>query len=184
MLWSAIPECQYSTHALVSLTASPTADKLSWMSKRGARLSHSSGVSFQTKPILTIVSGHFAHDVYTAFIAPLLPLLIKKLSLSLTLSGSLAAAIQLPSILSPLIGYLADHVNLRYFVILAPAVTATLISMLGLASSYPTLLLLLLTCGISVAAFHAPAPAPGLRQLRPLRCGSSQRDHLPDQQRF
>ena len=129
------------------------------MSKRGARPSHSSGVSFQTKPILTIVSGHFAHDVYTAFISPLLPLLMRKLSLSLTQSGALAAAIQLPSILSPFIGYLADRINLRYFVILAPAVTATLVSMLGLASSYPTLLLLLLTCGISVAAFHAPAPA-------------------------
>ena len=49
--------------------------------------------------------------------------------------------------------------SLRYFVILAPAVTATLMSAIGLASSYFSLALLLLAAGVSVAAFHAPAPA-------------------------
>ena len=129
------------------------------MISEGVSLGNKTEPPFQTKQIMTIVSGHFAHDVYTAFLSPLLPLLIEKLSLSLTLSGSLAAATQLPSILSPFIGYLADRVSLRYFVILAPGVTATLISMLGRAPTYPILLILLLTCGVSVAAFHAPAPA-------------------------
>jgi FSR family fosmidomycin resistance protein-like MFS transporter len=114
---------------------------------------------FQTEQVLTIASGHFIHDVYTAFVAPLLPLIIEKLSLSLTLAGSLAAIMQLPSLLNPFIGYLADKVSLRYFVILAPAITATLISLIGLAPSYATLTILLLTAGISVACFHAPAPA-------------------------
>jgi FSR family fosmidomycin resistance protein-like MFS transporter len=114
---------------------------------------------FETGQALTIVSGHFIHDIYTAFVAPLLPLIIEKLSLSLTLAGSLTAFLQLPGLLNPFIGYLADKVSLRYFVILAPAVTATLICSMGFAPSYFALATILFVTGISVAAFHAPAPA-------------------------
>ncbi len=113
---------------------------------------------FQTEQVLTIVGGHFAHDTFSAFLSPLLPLIIERLSLSLMLAGSLWRFIQLPALLNPFIGYLADKVSLRYFVILAPAVTATLMSSLGLAPTYPILSILLLAVGVSVAAFHAPAP--------------------------
>ncbi len=114
---------------------------------------------FQTERVLTIVGGHFIHDIYTAFLAPLLPLIIERLSLSFTLAGILTWALNLPAVLNPFIGYLADRLSVRYFVILAPAVSATLMSMLGLAPDYLTLFTLLLLVGVSVAAFHAPAPA-------------------------
>lgn len=117
--------------------------------------------AFETGQVLTIVGGHFIHDTYSAFVAPLLPLIIERLSLTLTMAGSLTAFIQLPSILNPFIGHIADTsaVNLRYFVIFAPAVTATLIGLMGFAPNYFTLALLFLLVGISVAAFHAPTPA-------------------------
>jgi FSR family fosmidomycin resistance protein-like MFS transporter len=54
---------------------------------------------------------------------------------------------------------MADKVSLRYFVILAPAVTATLMGTMGFANSYLSLALILFATGISVAAFHAPSPA-------------------------
>lgn len=114
---------------------------------------------FQTSQVLTIGSGHFIHDSYTAFVAPLLPLIIEKLSLSLTSAGFLQAFLQFPALLNPFIGYLADRASLRYFVILAPGVTASLMSLLGLAPNYFTLVIILLTAGVSVACFHAPAPA-------------------------
>jgi FSR family fosmidomycin resistance protein-like MFS transporter len=114
---------------------------------------------FKLGQVLTIVGGHFIHDTYTAFVAPLLPLIIEKLSLSLTLAGVLPAIMQLPAILNPFIGYLADKVNLRYFVIFAPAVTASIIGVMGLAPSYSLLAILFFLTGVSVAAFHAPAPA-------------------------
>jgi FSR family fosmidomycin resistance protein-like MFS transporter len=114
---------------------------------------------FNAAQVVTIASGHFIHDVYTAFVAPLLPLIIEKLSLSLTMAGSLTAIMQFPAVLNPFLGYLADKVSLRYFVILAPAVTATLISSMGFAPSYFSLAVILFVTGISVAAFHAPAPA-------------------------
>ena len=114
---------------------------------------------FETGQVLTIVSGHTIHDTYTAFLAPLLPKIIASLSLSLTQVGWLTAIQQLPAILNPFIGYLADKISLRYFVILAPAVTATLMSVIGLSPSYLALVFLLFLSGISTAAFHAPAPA-------------------------
>jgi FSR family fosmidomycin resistance protein-like MFS transporter len=114
---------------------------------------------FQTGQVGSIAAGHLTHDVYSAFLAPLLPVIQKSMGLSYTQAGSLAIFTQLPSLLNPFIGYMADKVSVRYFVILAPAVTATLFSSIGLMSSYIALALLLFTAGLSIAAFHAPAPA-------------------------
>ncbi|MBE9524640.1 MAG: MFS transporter [Chloroflexi bacterium] len=114
---------------------------------------------FQTEQVMTIVGGHFIHDVYSAFLAPLLPLIIEKLSLTLTMAGSLGAFMQIPAILNPFIGHLADKFSVRYFVIFAPAITGTLMSWMGLAPNYYSLAILLIITGISVAVFHAPAPA-------------------------
>ena len=114
---------------------------------------------FQTEQVMTVVGGHFTHDTYSAFLAPLLPYLQEKLSLNYGLLGGLAVFLQLPSLLNPFIGLLADKVSLRYFVIFAPAVTATLMSFVGLAPSYLVLVFILLAAGLSVACFHAPAPA-------------------------
>jgi FSR family fosmidomycin resistance protein-like MFS transporter len=107
----------------------------------------------------TIAGGHFVHDTYTAFIPPLLPVLQERLALGYTQAAWLAIFPQIASLLNPLIGYLADRVSLRYFVILAPAVTATLVTLLGQAPSYLAMAMLLLALGVSVAALHAPAPA-------------------------
>ncbi len=122
-------------------------------------ITESAEEEFQTEGILTIVGGHFVHDTYTASVAPLLPVIIEKLSLSLTAAGSLTAILQFPALINPFIGYMADRVSLRYFVILAPAITATLISSIGYINSYLGLAILFFMTGISVSAFHAPAPA-------------------------
>ena len=114
---------------------------------------------FRTSEVLTIAGGHLVNDTYTAFLPALLPVIIDKLSLSLTMAGSLTAIQQIPGVLNPFIGYLADRMSLRYFVILAPAATATLVSIMGLAPNYLSLAFILLLTGVSIAAFHAPAPA-------------------------
>lgn len=119
----------------------------------------STPASFQSGQVATITSTHFLHDLFSAFLAPALPLLIEKLSLSYTQAGSLPIFMQIPSLLNPLIGYLDDKINLRMLVIFAPAVTATTMSCLGLAPNYVSLALLLLITGFSVAAFHAPSPS-------------------------
>ncbi len=113
---------------------------------------------FQAGKILALSIGHFIHDVYSSFLSPLLPLLIDKLSLTLTQAGFLSTVMQLPALLNPFIGVLADRISVRYFVILAPAMTAVPMSLIGIAPSYGVLLLLLFITGISVSIFHVPAP--------------------------
>ena len=113
---------------------------------------------FQTGKVLALSVGHFVHDVYSSFLSPLLPLLIEKLSLTLTQAGFLSTIMQLPALLNPYIGVLADRISVRYFVILAPAMTAVPMSLIGMAPGYGILLVLLFVTGISVSIFHVPAP--------------------------
>jgi FSR family fosmidomycin resistance protein-like MFS transporter len=113
---------------------------------------------FQTARLVTIAGGHAVHDSFTAFLAPLLPRFVEKLSLSNTAAGLLSTFLQLPGLLQPVIGHLADRTTLRWLVVLGPAVTASAMSVLGWAPTYAVLALLLLLAGVSVAAFHATAP--------------------------
>ena len=113
---------------------------------------------FQTGRVLTISAGHAVHDTYTAFLAPLLPAFIANLSLSNTEAGLLTVFMQGPSLLQPFIGHLADRVSLRYCVILAPAVTAVMMSLLGVAPSYAALAMFLMVVGVSSASIHAVGP--------------------------
>ena len=114
---------------------------------------------FQAGHVLTFTFAHAVHDTYSAFMAPLLPALIAKLSLSMTQAGVLDFARTIPAILQPLIGHLGDRVNLRYLIILAPAITGTMMSLLGIAPSYGVLLTLALAAGLGAAFLHAVAPA-------------------------
>jgi len=113
---------------------------------------------FQHKKVLLISSAHFIHDVYTAFLAPILPLLIAKLGISLSLAGLLDVIRKIPSLFNPFIGILADKVSLRYLVIFSPAVSAVAMSLLGVAPNYFVLTVLLFIAGISTALFHVPSP--------------------------
>ncbi len=114
--------------------------------------------SFHRGTVLVLSLCHLVHDIYSGFLSPLLPLLIQKLSLSLTRAGLLSTVMQLPSLLNPFIGVLADRVSVKGFIVLAPAVTAVTMSLIGVAPTYGVLLILLGLAGISVAVFHVPAP--------------------------
>lgn len=129
------------------------------MTVKEVAISKTETEEFQTGEVSTISFAHFVNDVYTAQIAPLLPVLIDKLSISLTAAGGLSSLVQLPALINPFIGHMADKVSLRWFVILAPAITGTLISFIGTASTPLELALILFVAGISSASFHAPAPA-------------------------
>lgn len=113
---------------------------------------------FQTGKVLGLSACHFIHDIYTSFLAPLLPLLIQKLSLTLTQAGFLTTIMQIPALMNPYIGTLADRFNVRLFIVLTPAATAIPMSLIGLAPNYAVLLLLLFITGVSMAVFHVPMP--------------------------
>ena len=113
---------------------------------------------FQTGKVAAISVAHLSHDVFSSFLPPLLPLLIDKLGLSLAAVGLLDVARKAPQLANPAVGLLADRLCLKWFVILAPAVTAVSMSLLGLAPSFPVVFGLLLVSGFSAAAFHVPGP--------------------------
>ncbi len=113
---------------------------------------------FQSGAVVVTAGGHFVHDTYTAFLAPLLPVFIAKFSLSTTQAGALSVFYQWPSLIQPYIGYLADRASLRYALILGPAITATMMCLLGVAPSYAIMAVLLLVAGVSSAGLHAVGP--------------------------
>ena len=113
---------------------------------------------FDTAKVAVIAGAHGIHDTYQAFLPALLPVLIQKFSLIKTEAGLLSVFVTVPSLLQPFIGYLADRAPLRYFVIFTPAVTAVLMSLIGVAPSYILVALLLFVVGISSASLHATGP--------------------------
>ncbi|MDY6846540.1 MAG: MFS transporter, partial [Chloroflexota bacterium] len=117
--------------------------------------------AFQTKEVSVLAATHAIHDTYTAFLPALLPVLIEKFSMTNTAAGLLSVFLQIPSLLQPLIGRLADRRNLRLAIIFSPAFTGIAMSLLGVAPSYGILVLLLLSAGISSASLHAVAPVLG-----------------------
>ena len=115
-------------------------------------------VSSTSRQVYTIASGHLFHDLYTSFLAPLLPQIIETFSLSLTSAGLLTTLSRIPSILNPFVGYIADKAGAKYFVIITPAITATLMSLLGIAPNPYVLGIIIFFSGMSSTIFHASSP--------------------------
>lgn len=113
---------------------------------------------FQLGNVLTVSAAHLVHDIYSSFLAPILPLLIAKFSISLSLAGFLSVVGRIPSLLNPFIGLLADKLSVRYFIIVAPSVTAVAMSLLGVAPSYIVVAVLCFIMGVSATLFHVPSP--------------------------
>jgi MFS transporter, FSR family, fosmidomycin resistance protein len=124
-----------------------------------------------TPRLALLALAHFTIDAYSSFFSPLLPLLVTKLQLSMTLVGTLVALASLSSSLSqPLFGLLADRIRRPWFVAFGPLTAALFLSCIGLAPSYGALVALLMLGGIGVAAFHPQSAAisAGLSERRAL----------------
>ena len=116
-------------------------------------------MKFQKSKVLLISFAHFTHDIFSALLAPILPLLIDKMGITLTQASLFDIARKLPALFNPVLGIVAERTNAKYFVILAPAVTAISMGLLGVVNSYFLALLLLFIAGISATFFHIPSPA-------------------------
>lgn len=114
---------------------------------------------FDQRGTLTVSGAHFAHDLYSSFLGPLIPAVQEKLGVSLFIASLMIPAQQMPSIIQPFVGAWADRTSKRWFVVLAPAVAAISVSSVGLAPHVGLIVLLLLASGLASASFHAPAIA-------------------------
>jgi FSR family fosmidomycin resistance protein-like MFS transporter len=110
--------------------------------------------------IWATASTHFIVDAYGNMFAPLLPLLIPQLGLSLKTVGVLAMCYQLASSVSQLgFGTLADRWRPRVLLMAGPILSVVVLSSIGTATSVSMLAAILLIGGLGGAAFHPPAAA-------------------------
>ncbi len=116
---------------------------------------------FQWKEVVMVLVAHLTHDVFTAFLAPVLPLLIDKFSLSYLSSSILNIVRKAPSLLSLFLGSLIKKIQnkyLQYLLIIAPLISSIFMSLLGVVPSYYWLVGVLLLVGTSSAVFHILSP--------------------------
>ena len=110
--------------------------------------------------IWKVASTHLVVDAYTNMYAPLLPLLIPHLNLSLATAGTLAMAFQMANSVSQLgFGALADRWKPRALILGGPLVAVLILSFVGLSTSPLMLGTILVLGGFGGAAFHPPAAA-------------------------
>jgi FSR family fosmidomycin resistance protein-like MFS transporter len=110
--------------------------------------------------IWATASTHFVVDCYGNMFAPLLPLLIPQLDLSLKTVGVLAMCYQLASSVSQLaFGTIADRWRPRVLLMGGPILSVVVLSAIGASTSVTMLGAVLLLGGLGGAAFHPPAAA-------------------------
>jgi MFS transporter, FSR family, fosmidomycin resistance protein len=114
--------------------------------------------------VIRIASIHFIVDGYGNIFAPLLPLLIPRLGLSLAAAGTLTMLFQLAASVSQVgFGHLADSWRPRLLLLAGPLIAVALLSFVGTATSFWMLAAILVAGGLGGAAFHPPAAALAYR---------------------
>lgn len=110
--------------------------------------------------ILLMACAHMMVDGYGNIYAPLLPLLIPKLSLSLAAAGTLTMLFQMAASVAQVgFGHVADRWRPRVLVMLGPLIAVSVLSFIGISTSTAMLAVILIVGGLGTAAFHPPAAA-------------------------
>lgn len=99
--------------------------------------------------------SHAVNDLYTGFLAPLLPLLCARHGISLTGAGLLVSAQTLTASLSqPLWGIYSDKRPARWYVPAGVFMAGLFFGMIGLAPNTLSLVAVIFIGGLGVACFH------------------------------
>ncbi|EGO65879.1 MFS transporter [Acetonema longum] len=110
--------------------------------------------------IALLTAGHFLSDFYVTFLPGLLPMVIERLGLSLTLSGLLVMIYSFTSnLLQPVFGYYVDKSGYSWMVLLTIPVSAVFICLSAAADSIFTLFLYITLSGLAASLFHPLASA-------------------------
>jgi MFS transporter, FSR family, fosmidomycin resistance protein len=114
--------------------------------------------------VLFVASVHFVVDGYGNIFAPLLPLLIPRLGLSLAAVGTLTMLFQLSASVSQIaFGHLADRWRPRVLLMAGPIVSVLVLSFVAASTSMQMAAAILIVGGLGGAAFHPPAAALAYR---------------------
>jgi FSR family fosmidomycin resistance protein-like MFS transporter len=129
--------------------------------------------------VLLLASLHFLVDGYGNIYAPLLPLLIPRLDLSLAAAGALQMCFQMANSVAQLgFGHVADRWRPRVLIVAGPIVAVVILSLIGLSHNVWILGLVLVVGGLGGAAFHPPAAAMVYRVSSPRRKAFAMAFHI------
>ena len=107
-----------------------------------------------------MAAAHVMVDGYGNIYAPMLPLLIPRLGLSLAAAGTLTMLFQMAASVAQVgFGHVADRWRPRTLITVGPIVSVSVLSLIGLATSREALAIILVAGGLGAAAFHPPAAA-------------------------
>jgi FSR family fosmidomycin resistance protein-like MFS transporter len=113
---------------------------------------------------VAIALAHGLNDAYAAFLHPLLPRIMDRLGLSIALAAVLTTTLSLAaSLLQPVMGYLSDRYDRRWFIVVGPLFSCVFMSLIGVAPTFLALVLLLALGGLGSAAFHPPGASMAAR---------------------
>jgi MFS transporter, FSR family, fosmidomycin resistance protein len=112
------------------------------------------------KYLFLATAGHFTNDFYNGFLAPLLPILVVNLDMSLTSAGLLWSIFSISnSLIQPLGGWIADKMGRNYFILIGPILAGVFMAFIGWVNYYWTLVVILCISGVGTAIFHPQAAA-------------------------
>lgn len=118
--------------------------------------------------------GHLLNDFYCNFLPILLPLIMPRLGLSLTLSGLLIMVLSITSnLLQPVFGYLMDKHNFSRLLLPVIPFGAICICSIGFIQTRFMLFLLIALTGLSVSAFHPLGSTLAAKSARKSAQGST-----------
>jgi FSR family fosmidomycin resistance protein-like MFS transporter len=110
--------------------------------------------------IALLSMGHFSADAYSSFLLPMLPVLAVKLRLTPARAGILVPTLMVTSSLcQPLYGLVSDRYLKRSMSVFGPLIAACFISSIGLVTSLPALIAIIVLGGLGIGAFHPQSAA-------------------------
>lgn len=113
--------------------------------------------SANVKVIFSLTLVHFTGDFYASFVNPLLPLFVEKFSLTLTEVGLITGISRILAFLvQPSVGYMADRYQGRLFIFTGLLLAILFIPLVGVAPSFPLLLLFISLGSIGASMYHPP----------------------------
>jgi FSR family fosmidomycin resistance protein-like MFS transporter len=110
--------------------------------------------------VLLMACVHMMVDGYSNVLPPLLPLLRPKLGLTLAGAGLLTMVFQMAASVAQIgFGHLADRWRPRLLLMTGPVVAVSVLSLIGVATSFAMCAGILIVGGLGCAAFHPPGAA-------------------------
>ena len=125
-----------------------------------------------TSILVALTLAHMVNDSFTSLLTPLLPQIRTSFGVTIAQTAFLVAVSAfVGSVLQPVFGLLADHMDRRLLTAVGPALAGLGMTLMGVAPSFAVLALLVALGGVGSAIFHPASVAYVHQGARPEQRG-------------